>query len=312
LNVSALGVSRAPDTVFFLTDYGLRDEFVGVVHAVLHRLAPQAAVIDISHEVPPHDLRSGAAMLARALPHLGPGVVLAVVDPGVGGKRRCIAVQTRVADEPRANIFVGPDNGLLMEAIDTAGSVELVAEVRRGTTLVRVDPASPSASVSESRHAVTFDGRDVLAPAVAAICNGVPVAELGPTLRADELVRLASPVLELDEHKGRKALRAEVTWIDRFGNAQLAAGPDVLGVGENTLLEPGDSRRVRLEWSGGAGRDERGDGRMIRWVRTFEDLEPAEVGLIVDANLRLALVAPQSSASDLLGLRLGSVVSLEW
>ncbi len=90
----------APGTIFFLSDYGLRDEFVGVVHAVLARLAPGTAVIDLTHEIAPFDVRSGAAALARALPHLGEGLVLAVVDPGVGGPRRAIALETAPASGP--------------------------------------------------------------------------------------------------------------------------------------------------------------------------------------------------------------------
>ncbi|MGH9100389.1 MAG: SAM-dependent chlorinase/fluorinase, partial [Acidimicrobiales bacterium] len=93
-------------TVFFLSDYGLSDEFVGVVHAALLRLVPDLSVVDLTHGIPAFDVRAGAASLLRAAPHLGPGVVLAVVDPGVGSARRGVAV--RAAD---GRWFVGPDNG---------------------------------------------------------------------------------------------------------------------------------------------------------------------------------------------------------
>ena len=104
-----------PDTVFFLSDYGTRDEFAGVVRAVLRRLAPAATVIDLTHEVPPFDVAAGARALARSIPHLGDGVVLGVVDPGVGSARRCVAL--RVVGE-RQRFFVGPDNGLLLPAAE--------------------------------------------------------------------------------------------------------------------------------------------------------------------------------------------------
>ncbi|HEY5244790.1 MAG TPA: SAM-dependent chlorinase/fluorinase, partial [Acidimicrobiales bacterium] len=106
------------DTVYFLSDYGLADEFVGVVHAVLRRLAPGIAVVDLVHEIPPYDVRAGAAALVRAVPHLGPGVVLAVVDPGVGGSRRGLVLEI---DGPDRRWFVGPDNGLLLAAAARAG-----------------------------------------------------------------------------------------------------------------------------------------------------------------------------------------------
>ena len=105
------------DTISFLSDYGTTDEFVGVVHSVVRQLAPEVRVIDITHHVPAHDVRSGGLTLARSAQYLAPGVVLAVVDPGVGSSRRAIAVE--VGDG--ASILVGPDNGLLAPAVAMVG-----------------------------------------------------------------------------------------------------------------------------------------------------------------------------------------------
>src|SRR5881394_2590067 len=102
-------MGRHHDTVSFLSDFGLADEFVGVVKSVLRSMAPHAEVIDITHNVPPYDVRAGGLALVRAVQYLAPGVVLAVVDPGVGGDRRGVAVE--VGDGQ--GVFVGPDNGLL-------------------------------------------------------------------------------------------------------------------------------------------------------------------------------------------------------
>src|SRR4051812_8079182 len=96
-------------TVSFLSDYGLADEFVGVVHSVIRSIAPDVKVIDVPHAIEPHDVRAGGLALARSAQYLCPGVVLAVVDPGVGGNRRPIAIE--VGDG--ASVLVGPDNGLL-------------------------------------------------------------------------------------------------------------------------------------------------------------------------------------------------------
>src|SRR5437588_10183527 len=103
------------ETVSFLSDYGHADEFVGVVKGVLRSLAPHAVVIDVCHEIPAHDVRAGALALARSVQYLPPGIVLAVVDPGVGTDRRAIAVEVGEPgpDGDGTAVFVGPDNGLL-------------------------------------------------------------------------------------------------------------------------------------------------------------------------------------------------------
>src|SRR3954463_7476378 len=111
----------------FLSDYGLLDEFVGVCHGVIARIAPEVRVIDISHGVQRHDVRSGALMLRGALPYMPAGVHLGVVDPDVGGRRRAGAL--RCAEEER--ILVGPDNGLLMLAAERFGGVVEAIEIGR-------------------------------------------------------------------------------------------------------------------------------------------------------------------------------------
>ncbi|MGO9456149.1 MAG: S-adenosyl-l-methionine hydroxide adenosyltransferase family protein [Acidimicrobiales bacterium] len=267
------------DTVFFLSDYGRSDEFVGVVHAVLRRLAPGAAVIDLCHDVPPFSVAAGAGVLARALPHLGPGVVLAVVDPGVGGPRRSVVVEVGAGPGPRW--FVGPDNGLVWPAVQAAGGAVSVTEV-----------AAPSAGA-----AATFDGRDVLAPAVAALCAGEPPGAFGRAADPETLVHLEEPAPELvEETGGLRRLRSVVTWVDRFGNAQLSAGGDLLPptVGEVTLHLAGLPPR-----------------RLPR-VRAFADLGAGEAGVLVDANGRLALVVREGSASAGLGLSAGMPVEAVW
>ncbi len=127
--------SEPPRTVFFLSDFGTADEFAGVVHALIAARAPGTTVIDLTHHVPPFDVRAGSHTLVRAVPHLGPGVVLAVVDPGVGTARRGIALEVpRLAGGTLC--FVGPDNGLLVAAAEAAGE----APVTRLVELAR-DPA---------------------------------------------------------------------------------------------------------------------------------------------------------------------------
>ena len=203
--------SDSPRTVFFLSDFGTEDEFAGVVHAVIAARAPGTTVIDLTHHIPPFDVRAGSHTLVRAVPHLGSGVVLAVVDPGVGTARRGIALE--VALPSGASLaFVGPDNGLLVAAAEAAAE----APVARVVELAR-PPAPPD-------RGSTFDGRDLFAPAAAALCSGVALEELGEPIDPASLVRLIGGVVEEGRlHDGRACLRSEVTWVDRFGNLQLAA-----------------------------------------------------------------------------------------
>ncbi|MHB8220670.1 MAG: SAM hydrolase/SAM-dependent halogenase family protein [Acidimicrobiales bacterium] len=273
------------DTVFFLSDYGTSDEFVGVVHAVLRRLAPHVAVIDLTHEIPAFDVRAGAATLARALPYLGSGVVLAVVDPGVGGPRRPVAVE--LARGPGGGggpqWFVAPDNGLLTPALRIPRAVgAAVALTARPAT------------------AVTFDGRDVFAPAAAALCTGADPASLGTPVDPSDLLRLPEPEVTAGAGPGgRHRLRTEVTWVDRFGNVQLAALEDVL---------PASVGAVDI----GAEAHDPGVPTTVRRVRTFSDLGPGQPGILSDANSHLALVVNRGSAADLFGVVAGSVLHVVW
>jgi S-adenosylmethionine hydrolase len=266
--------------VFFLSDYGLVDEFAGVVHAVLQRGAPGVPVIDLTHQVPAFDVAAGARVLERAAPHLGPGVVLAVVDPGVGSERRGVAIEVGTDGGP--GWLVGPDNGLLLPLADRLG------ERRRALALA---------------GASTFDGRDVFAPAAAHLVVGGAPEDLGPAIDVDGLVALPGGLVPVSVADG--VLTTSVTWVDGYGNVQLAGdGPDWeqvgVALGGTVLvdLDPGPTD--------GGGRQER-DGRAqrparARRVSSFSSLDPGQLGLLVDANGRHALVLQRDSAAAVLGI----------
>jgi S-adenosylmethionine hydrolase len=216
-------VTRGPVT--FLSDYGLEDEFVGIVHLVIARRAPDVAVIDLTHQIPAHDVRAGALTLWRAAPWLTQGVILAVVDPGVGTGRRAVAVEVAGA----GTVLVGPDNGLLLPAASSLGPL---------TGAVELPP----------RHTggATFAGRDVFAPAAAELALGAEFSRLGPAIDPGTLEGRPVP-----EPTGGQdgSLYAEVLWVDRFGNAQLNARPaDVDHLGRIVDLQAGSfagpARRV--------------------------------------------------------------------
>ena len=184
--------------VSFTTDYGTADGFVAAVKGVIAGIAPDARVLDVTHQVPRQDVRRGAAVLAQTAPWLPASVHLAVVDPGVGTQRRGVAVVAA------GGVLVGPDNGLLLPAADALGGVTGAYEL--------ADPAYRLPAVS-----ATFHGRDVFAPAAAHLCLGLDPTRLGPPV--PDLVRLPAPTV----HIGPNEVRAEVLSVDGFGNVQLAA-----------------------------------------------------------------------------------------
>jgi len=181
-----------PPIVTFMSDFGLTDWFVGVVHGVIHEHCADARVVDLSHAVPPGYIDAGAFVLEAAAPDFPSGTVhLAVVDPGVGTARLALVVAAR------GQFFVGPDNGLLEWALaDAAARVHALTEDRW------------------FRHPVsrTFHGRDVFAPVAGHLANGVPIESFGP--HVERPVR--RPHREPARREGR--LQGRVVYLDRFGN----------------------------------------------------------------------------------------------
>ena len=272
----------ADPVVFFLSDYGTADEFVGVVHAVLHHRAPGVPVIDLSHQIPAFDVAAGSAMLVRAGPHLGAGVVLAVVDPGVGTDRRAVALESATG---RPAWLVGPDNGLLVPLAAASGGVR---------TAMALDPAR----LGTSARPGTFDGRDVFAPAAAHLVTGGAAREIGNPIDPATLVE--PPVGGTNRTPGPgtgEEVVCQVTWIDRFGNAQLSVGPAALT--EIGLAVGGTALVTVVE--GGVARG--GAPVSGRCVTAFGQLGEGELGMLEDANGQLALVLDRASAAEALGLR---------
>lgn len=304
-------------TVTFLSDYGISDEFVGVVTSVLRRLSPHAVVVHLTHELTPHDVRGGGLLLGRAAPWLAPGVVLAVVDPGVGTARRAVAVEAAgraggpgsaervpLSGPPPGQaplVLVGPDNGLLMPALDRLGGASRAVRLEGRDRPDGLGRSGDGAAGPELGP--TFDGRDLFAPAAAALCNGADLGDLGPALDPAGLV--AAPTVRTVGRPGE--VITEVLWVDRFGNAQLAAGPaDLAGAGPVVELQlAGGPTRAGAPLAGAPRRS-------VTRVRAFADLAPGELGLVVDSVGLLALVLDRRSAAAELGLSAGDSVVLSW
>jgi S-adenosylmethionine hydrolase len=275
-------VADRPPFVSFLSDYGRADEFVGVCHAVILDIAPAARIVDITHDVPAFDVRAGALALVRAVQYLPEGIVLAVVDPGVGTDRRSIAV------EVENGYLVGPDNGLLAPAVAMLGGPMRVVEL----TSAEYQLPSPGP---------TFAGRDVMAPAAAHLLNGMPMTVLGSEVDATSLTPALVPLPQEDED-GR--IRGEVLWVDRYGNCQLNVAPEQL---ETAGARPGDAVEVSFGDPAPGGEP---TTRRARWVRAFADAKPSELILLVDSYGMCALALDRRSAADELRVHAGSPIAL--
>ena len=250
--------------VTFLSDFGLQDDFVGTCHGVIKRIAPETEIIDITHGIPPQAILQGALVLANTVGYMPVGVHLAVVDPGVGGARRPLALRDR--DD---RLYVGPDNGLLVPAAERAG-IDAAHEL--------ANPAYALETVSR-----TFHGRDLFAPAAAHLACGVALEELGPPLDPDALVRLDLPQARLGESR----IDATTLYVDSFGNIALnLTRDDVDEVG----IVPGT--QVELDLGG--------ERYYAVAARTFADARPGDIILYEDSYRNMSLAINRGNAAQLL------------
>ncbi|HET7726657.1 MAG TPA: SAM-dependent chlorinase/fluorinase [Candidatus Limnocylindrales bacterium] len=256
--------------ISLLTDFGLRDPSAAILHGVIAGIAPEARVIDITHEVRKYRIRDGALMLWCALPWLPVGVHVAVIDPGVGTARRPIAV--RVA---RGDVLVGPDNGLLLGPAD-----------RLGGAVAAVELTNPAYRLP--RLSTSFHGRDLFAPVAAHLANGVVLEELGPLVDLATLVPSPLPGARV----GEDAVESAVIYVDTFGNVKLSALADEVEAGLAGLMPGG---RVRLERPGHAP-------VTLPLVRTFGDVAAGEPLLYRDSYDRACVAVNQGNAAEALDL----------
>jgi len=185
---------RSCSVISLTTDFGLEDWFVGTMKGVLLGIHPEARLIDITHAIPPGDIRAAAFALAATYRFFPKGTVhLAVVDPGVGSQRRAVAVQTE------NYFFVGPDNGLLSWALRTS-RIRAIHALENEKRFLR--PVSQ-----------TFHGRDIFAPVAAFLSCGISIEELGPRLKDIERIEWPKP------RRRRHGVEGEVVYLDHFGNA---------------------------------------------------------------------------------------------
>lgn len=263
--------------ISFLTDFG--DTAPAVCRGVMWGIAPDARILDLTHQVRKFAVREGAFLLSRAVRYLPIGVHVAVVDPGVGTPRRPIAVSVA-----RGDLLVGPDNGLLQPAAEVLGGIVTAHEL-----------TNPELFLSEVSW--TFHGRDIFAPVAAYLAVGVPLERVGPAIEPADLTGLRLP----DSTARDGGLDTAVLFIDSFGNARVAGQPDDLaGLGGSLL--PGRWYRLNVA-------DRSYD---LVWAPTFGAVDPGGALLYDDADYGgLAIAVNQGSAAERFGLRQDTPVRLE-
>jgi S-adenosylmethionine hydrolase len=233
----------------------------------MNRIAPASPIVDLSHGVPPLDVRNGALLLVDSLPYLADdAVVLAVVDPSVG-RDRDVALESK-----NGNLIVGPDNGLLAPAAAALGGVARAVEINSRDVVLL--PISPS-----------FHARDVLAPAAAHLAGGAPLETLGPAIDSATLAELAIPEPMVEREK----IECEVLDLNRFGNI-------LLNVRTSHLADAGLDQvpTVQIDATSGSAR--------AHWGSTYADVEPGGWGLIVDPRgWALVIRGNPGNAADGLG-----------
>ena len=264
-------------TIVFLSDFGYRNEWVGICHAVINRIAPGSPIVDLSHGVPPLDVRNGALLLVDSLPYLAQdAILLAIVDPSVG-RDRDVALETE-----DGRLVVGPDNGLLAPAAAALGGVRRAVEIT--SSGVVLTPVSPS-----------FHARDVLAPAAAHLAAGAALDTLGQAVDPATLAQMTIPEPTVERGK----IECEVLDLNRFGNVLLNVREADLAA--SGLGEDGD---VQIDATSGSARAQR--------VSTYGDVESGEWGLIVDPRGWALVIRgnPANAAEGLGGVGPGDPVWL--
>ncbi len=259
--------------ITFLTDFG--PSAPAVCRGVMFGIAPDANIIDVSHQVPRYSIRDGAGTLVFALPHMPVGVHVAVVDPGVGTARKPVAIRTG-----RGDVLIGPDNGLLPPAADRLGGIVEARELTNRELMLEVITSS-------------FHGRDIFSPVAAHLAIGTPFERVGPTVDVAGLVRLPVPEPRIDD--GR--LQTVITHVLIFGNVTFAGTPADL---EQAIGELAPGRRLAVKFAEHNGRP--AVREETTWAGTFGDVPLGASLLMSDSEGHLSLADNQGDAAGRLGL----------
>jgi S-adenosylmethionine hydrolase len=261
--------------VTVLTDFGLRNELAGVIEGVIAGIAPEARVIHVSHGVPATNVRRGQTMFATAIRFLPVGIHLVVVDPGVGSERRSVVVRS-----PDGRLFVGPDNGVLIEAVDRCGGAAEAWAI-----------AEPSLWLEDVSS--TFHGRDVFAPVAAHLASGVEPSRVGPAIPVDSLIRLTARRAVVSPG----VVAGTVAFVDGFGNVATDIAPGDL---EASGALDGDTLEIAV-----------GDYRFLgSYASTYADVGAGEIVVHVDAAGAIGVAVNRGSFASVAATGEGDAIVL--
>ncbi len=257
--------------ITLMTDFGLQDHFVGVMKGVIMDIAPQAKVIDITHQIHPQNIREGARMLGEVSPYFTPGTVhVAVVDPGVGTARRALAARIG------PHFYVAPDNGLLTRLIQDATNENQPVEIIKLT-----QPRYWLPELSRSFH-----GRDIFAPVGAHLVNGLPLEKLGEIIQNPVMLPLSKPERTPD------GWRAEVVWVDAFGNLST-------DLPESMVSDNAAQIAVKIR-----------EKTIHGLTQAFGDAPAGTLIATIDSTGHLAIALVNGSAAEYLGSDVGTAVEV--
>ena len=259
-----------------LTDFGLRDPYVGIMKSVILKMNPDVKIIDISHEIPSFSINTAAYILLSVLDYFPKNTIfLVVVDPGVGSKRRAIVVKTR------RYLFVGPDNGVLYPAIiyDGIEHIRLIENER-----LFLKPTSN-----------TFHGRDIFAPVAALLSKNIPLDVIGKSLSIRDIVKLDFNIVEIEDLYQSESLCGKVIYIDKFGNVALnvrVSNYEALPLNSEVEIKINDKIFKALT------------------SRSFSLINRGEIALYVNSFRFLEIGVNMGNAADKLRLNIGDKICI--
>jgi S-adenosylmethionine hydrolase len=261
--------------ISFASDFGLEDGSVGVVKGVINRIDEDLKVIDISHGIPPQNIKYGSLLLMRAIQYIPPGVLLAVVDPGVGSERKPIAIKTDWG------VMIGPDNGLLNLACATVGGAKQAFELENENWII-------------PHEGNTFHARDIFSPFAAAYASGqLELEDFGQELNLEDLKQYLIPLTDISD----KEIKGEILYVDNFGNCQTNISPEEL---KEKNFQIGDSLSLKVE----------NQELTSKWCNNYEN-SVGGVGIVTDSWGMISIFLSNGDASKLLNCKDGSKVTIK-
>ena len=269
-------LSLMKNIISFASDFGISDGSVGVVKGVINRIDPDLKINDISHDIPPQNIKYGSLLLMRAIQYIPPGVLLAVVDPGVGTERKPVAIQTEWG------IMVGPDNGLLNLACATVGGAQ------KAHLLENQDWIIPS-------EGNTFHARDIFSPFAAGLASGqLSIEECG---EEEDLMNLQQYLIPLTEKKENE-VKGEVMWIDHYGNCQTNISPEELSDLDKNI---GDVISLNI------------NNQEIKttWVSNYQEEGVNQLGIVTDSWGMISIFSKNKNAGEILDIQDGEKVTIK-